>query len=242
MIEIQNLTKIFNKRVVGVDKISLSIEKGATFGLIGPNGSGKTTLLKLLSTILIPTSGTALINGYDVNSQQDKVRREIGLSLPGERAFYWRLTGRQNLEFFGVIQNVGQRLLSNRIEDLLREFGLIEVANRKVMEYFTGMKKKLNLARALLSSPSVLLLDEPTSGLHPNSVDEIRGIVRKFREEGKTILITSHNMDEVRILCDRVGVLNKGKLISGSYPGKFLTQIQLEFPNSQWGVESIKMT
>lgn len=211
---IDHLTKVYDRpeRLV-LDSICLSVAQGEVFGLLGPNGAGKTTLLKILATLVLPTSGKAFVNGYDVVKQEEKVRRLIGLFTGRERSFYFRLSGQQNLEFFGAMQGLKQPMLKQRVAEILTRLGLYEHKDQMYMEYSTGMKRKLGLARALLADPLIYLLDEPTSSLDPASVREIHQIIRELRSQGKTVLLATHNMYEAEQLCDRIGILNVGRLL-----------------------------
>lgn len=211
---IDHLTKIYRRpqRLV-LDSICLSVAKGEIFGLLGPNGVGKTTLLKILATLVLPTSGQVLVNGYDVVKQGEKVRRLIGLFTGRERSFYFRLSGQQNLEFFGAMQGLKGPMLKRRIAEILARLNLNEHKNQMYMKYSTGMQRKLSLARALLADPPIYLLDEPTSSLDPASVREIHRIIRELKSQGKTVLLATHNMHEAEQLCDRIGILNAGRLL-----------------------------
>ncbi len=219
MIETLELCKIYSKgRIVANDRISLRVEDGKVFCLLGPNGAGKTTLIKILATLVLPTSGTAKVSGYDILKQGNDVRKAIGLSTGRERSFYYRLTGRQNLEFFGALRGLKGKDLGRRTEQLLNVLDLWEHKDRKYMKYSSGMKKKLSLARALLTDPPVLLLDEPTSGIDPVSTRDIRGMIRSLRDSGKSILVATHDMREAEELSDRIGILKTGKLIKDDTP------------------------
>lgn len=218
MIETENLTKMYKANIVANDNISLLVEKGEIFALLGPNGAGKTTLIKILATLVLPTSGTAVVNGYDILKEESKVRRSIALSTGRERSFYFRLTGKQNLEFFGALQGLRGRELKARVEHLLRVLGLWEHKDRKYMKYSSGMKKKVSLARALLTDPPVLLLDEPTSGIDPSSRHDIHQMIGELRDGGKTILFATHDMHEAEELSDRIGILKEGRLIKVDTP------------------------
>lgn len=212
-----NLSKKGKSKVLAVDGVDLDIPQGTIFGLIGPNGAGKTTLIKLLSTLIIPTSGLATVNGYDILSQGSKVRESIGLGVGGERSFYWRLTGRQNLEFFAALQGLCERELQRRVTALLELVDLTAPGDVPFRYYSTGMKRKLDLARALLADPPVLFLDEPTTALDPGAAIKIRQGIQQLKAERKTVLLVTHNLMEAEKLCDTIGVMNHGKLIaSGS--------------------------
>ncbi len=214
MIEILDIDKTYPKGKVRACKgISLSVSSGEIFGLLGPNGAGKTTLLKLLSTLVQPTSGTARVNGYDILAQERLVRQSIGLSTGRERSFYFRLTGEENLQFFGALRGLKGSQLRRRVGELLDRLDLADMKDQKYMRYSTGMKKKLSIARALLPDPAVLLLDEPTSGIDPASRRRIRRIIRDTRQQGKCVLLATQDMREAEELADRIGILKDGELI-----------------------------
>ena len=216
MIEIQALKKVFRqkrKEVLAVDEVSFEVGKGVVYGLIGANGAGKTTLVKLLSTLIIPTSGTAFINGHNIASQDSEVRESIGLAAGTERSFYYRLSGWQNLLFFGALQKINSGDLKNRIESLLKRLDIYSEKDKEFMKCSTGEKRKLDLARCLLTDPPVLLLDEPTTSIDPYSAMKIREVIGELKEKGRTILLVTHNLYEAERLCDRVGIMNEGKLV-----------------------------
>ena len=232
MIETHDLSKYFIKRKQGsgiisrltlksrevvkaVDHINMNIRKGEIYGLIGPNGAGKTTFVKVLSTLILPDSGTAVINGHDIAKEDAVVRSEVGV-LPGEfsRSLYWRLTGKQNLKFFAELYNIRD---DSRIDYLIKLFNLKEWEDELIMKYSTGMKHKLALARALLNDPPVLLLDEPTTGIDPQASFEIKRLVKNELSD-KTILWTSHNLYEIDEICDRIAMINKGKIVLEGKP------------------------
>jgi ABC-2 type transport system ATP-binding protein len=228
-IEIQNLTKRYRIRrtfreclrapfgsrwTTVVDSVNFEIAQGELFGLLGPNGAGKTTLVKLLSTLVLPTSGTAIVNGWDVTRNIYAVRRSIGYCMDTERSFFFRLTGAQNLEFFAALNDVGARTKERiaEVTDLLR---LGDVIREPFMSYSSGTRQKLGLARALLNDPPVLILDEPTRGMDPAAAEEFRWFIRgslvdRFR---KTILLVTHNMEEAES-CDRVAVMSHGRIVA----------------------------
>jgi ABC-2 type transport system ATP-binding protein len=212
-----------------VDGITLKLPKGQFMALLGPNGAGKTTLIKMLVTLLLPTSGTAKVNGHDILREPALVRASVG-HMHGEtggRSLYWRLTGRDNLRFFAFMQDVPSRVGKERIDALLEYFGLSKDADRGVKEYSTGMKVRLMLARTLLHNPPILLLDEPTIGLDAEGAVETRDFLKTLNKElGKTVLFTSHVMSEVEQLCERIVVINNGRIISDTTPDnlRFLTR------------------
>lgn len=193
--------------------VSLQIRQGEVFGILGPNGAGKTTLLKLLATILSPSEGRAWVNGADVVRQGAKVRQAIGLATGEERGFYWRLSGRENLEFFGGLLGLTPRMARHRVQAVLELVDLVPFAQELVGRYSTGMRHRLDLARVLLADPSVLLLDEPTRSLDPAGAEQIRGLLRQLaRERGKTALLVTHDLAEAASTCDRVAIIRHGTI------------------------------
>jgi len=226
-------TGFFRRKTVSVnavDNLNLEIKKGELFGLLGPNGAGKTTLVKMLCTLLPPDSGTALINGYDIIKQQMQVKRSLGtLFSVGERGFFWRLNGYRNLEFFASIYNVPRQKRQARILEVLKLVGLENSAFELFQKYSGGMKRKLSLARTLLSDPPIILLDEPTTGLDVISSRNIREFVRKtVKESGKTVLYTTHYIEEAAQICDRVGILKQGKIVALDTPDALKAKIKNE--------------
>jgi ABC-2 type transport system ATP-binding protein len=212
-----------------VDNVTLNIPQGQFLGLLGPNGAGKTTFIKMLVTLLLPTSGTARVNSFDILRESAQVRASVG-HMHGEtggRSLYWRLTGRDNLRFFSFMQDVPQEISKIRIQAFLDYFGLSKDADREVKQYSTGMKVRLMLARTLLHNPPILLLDEPTIGLDAEGAVETREFLKTLNKDlGKTILFTSHVMSEVERLCERVVVINNGRIIADTTPDelRFLTR------------------
>jgi ABC-2 type transport system ATP-binding protein len=220
MISIYSIGHIYPRKLKpALSEVSFEVEPGRIFGLLGPNGAGKTTMVRILSTLIIPTSGTAKVNGYDIREEEAKVRASLGVVIGEERAFYYRLNGFQNLEFFGGILGLGRRELRRRIQEKLELVGLENDRKLPFMKYSTGMKKKLNIARALLIDPQVYLLDEPNSGIDPDSAVKIRQLILDSKQKGKTILLTTHNMDEAGRLSDMIGILRQGRLVAVDTPG-----------------------
>jgi ABC-2 type transport system ATP-binding protein len=227
-IEVEHLRRVFKttigvlrrttKQVVAVDDISFEVEPGELFGLLGPNGAGKTTTVKMLTTLLIPTSGTARVLGEDVVHQADRLRHRIGFIFGGERGLYWRLTGFDNLRYFASLYHVEPKVANKRIPYLLELVGLADRSKEKVDGYSRGMKQRLHIARTLLHDPELLFLDEPTMGLDPVGARELRIVVRDLQAEKKTILLTTHYMFEADALCQRVGVINHGRIIALDTP------------------------
>ena len=228
-IETNNLTKIFKgekekgeRRIVNaVDHVNIKAKQGEFFGLLGPNGAGKTTLIKMLCTIILPSEGTAKVNGYDICEESEKVRSSFGWfhGETGGRSLYWRLSAEDNLRFYAYLQNVPKDVAEKRIRALLEFFGLIEDRRKLIKDYSTGMKVRVMLARALLHNPPILFMDEPTIGLDTISAVKTRKLLKALNDElGKTIVFTSHNMYEVEQLCKRVAIMRSSKIIVDSSP------------------------
>ena len=196
----------------------MTIQEGEVHGLLGPNGAGKTTLVKLLSTVLLPTSGSASILGHDVVRETKAVRRLIGVVLGGDRGLYWRLTGRENLEYWAALYNVPAPTARTRVSELLETVGLADRADYLVEGYSRGMKQRLHLARGLVADARVLFLDEPTTGMDPIASREFRSLVENLRSEGRTVLLTTHDMAEAESVCDRVTLIDRGKVLAVETP------------------------
>lgn len=194
--------------------VSFEVGTGEIFGLIGRNGAGKTTLTKIIATLVQPTAGSVAVHGHDSVAGDEHVRRLIGLSTAEERSFYWRLTSEQNLMFFARLHGLSDRTAKQRIKDLFAQLELDEVARRRFGELSTGNKQRLAVARALLSSPQVLLLDEPTRSLDPLAAERMREMIRSLGQQDPpvTILFTSHNLAEVETLCARVAIISRGRI------------------------------
>ena len=226
-IETEKLVRTYNVkgvRVRALDGVTMKVPMGSVVALVGPNGAGKTTLIKILSTLLLPTSGRARVMGHDVVKEEREVRRNIGLVLTGERLFYYRLTGLENLVFFGSLYNIGLREVKERAAELLELVGLSRWANVPYMKYSLGMQRRLALARALIHDPPVLLLDEPTLGLDPVSARELRSLVRMV-SRGKGVLFTSHYMGEVEGLADYIYVIKAGRLVAEGTPDSLKSRL-----------------
>lgn len=214
MIEAQHLAKRFG-RVVAVEDVSFSVRKGEVFGIAGPNGAGKSTIVRMLATILTPSSGTAFVNGLDVRQHPQEVRRLLGY-LPEEPRVYDYMSGEDFLLFFSDLYRVPEE--KRRVRALLEFVGLEEHAKRKIGDYSKGMKQRISIARTLVHDPDVLLLDEPTMGLDPASARELREKILQMRDEGKTIVVCTHYMDEADFLCDRLAILHRGKIAALGKP------------------------
>ncbi len=233
IIVLANLTKIFHPLqlrlrslrplrreppVPALRDLNLTVGRGDVLGLLGTNGAGKTTLLKILGTLIHPTDGGVVVYGWDLVRDADRVRSLVGLVTTDERSFYWRLTGRQNLEFFAAFQGLTSSETTARIEDLRCQLEL-EALDRRFGLYSTGMRHRLAIARALLRRPAILLLDEPTRSLDPIAAGGLRRLIRSMLvdELGCTVLLATHNLQEAHELCDRIAVLHQGRLVgSGS--------------------------
>ncbi len=203
------------ERSAALDDVSFEVGTGEIFGLLGPNGAGKTTLLKILAGLVLPTSGTARLNGVDVARDDRAVKRLIGFVTSDERSFYWRLTGRENLQFFARLYGLGPALARRRAAELLEAVDLGALGDRQFMNYSTGMKQRLAIARALLHDPPVLCLDEPTRSLDPIAAKHLRRFVaeRLNREHGKSVLLATHNLQEAEEMCGRLAILDRGRVV-----------------------------
>jgi ABC-2 type transport system ATP-binding protein len=213
ILEVQKLAKKFGD-FEAVKGISFSVEEGEVFGLLGPNGAGKTTAISMLTGVLEPTSGTAKVGGYDIVSQMDEVKKLNGL-VPQDLALYPTLSARANLNFFGSIYGLRGKDLKERVEDVLRIVALTDRADQAVQTFSGGMKRRVNIAAGLVHQPRLLFLDEPTVGVDPQSRNHIfDSVLRLNRERGMSIIYTSHYMEEVELLCSRVGIIDNGEIIA----------------------------
>jgi ABC-2 type transport system ATP-binding protein len=201
-----------------VSGVDIQIERGEIFGLLGPNGAGKSTTIRMLCTLLEPTSGTAHVNGYDIVKQANDVRRSLGTVLAGERSIYWKLTGRENLEYFAALYHIPALVAKKRVDELIERMELKDRANELVEKYSTGMRQRVAIAKALLARPPILLLDEPTLGLDPQAARNLRELIAQLKQEGHTILLTTHYMEEADQLSDRIGIIDTGRIIALDTP------------------------
>ena len=244
-VEIAALTKVFEKgrrtawqrlrgapdrreRFVAVKGIDLQVEQGEIFGVLGPNGAGKTTTLQMLATLLEPTSGSARVLGIDVRTRPREVRARLGAMLSGERSLYWKLTARENLEYFAALYHVPPQETRGRIDEALVAVKLIDRADDYVERYSTGMRQRLALARALLPDPPLVILDEPTVGLDPQSARDLRDRVRELKRQGRTVLLTTHYMEEADQLCDRIAIIDHGEIVALDTPAALKRRIRAE--------------
>jgi ABC-2 type transport system ATP-binding protein len=211
-IETRSLTKIYNSDVVAVDDVSIQVNEGEIFGFLGPNGAGKSTTMMILTTLLKPTKGQAFVSGYDVVSQQNKVREQIGYVQQDITADEY-LTGRENLLLQGRLNHIPKNQLNSRIDELLQLVELKDKQNDAVITYSGGMRKRLEITAGLLHRPHVLFLDEPTVGLDIQTRHKIWEYIKKIHDEYKmTIFLTTHYMEEADRLCDRIGIIDYGKI------------------------------
>jgi len=217
------LVRIFKGKkeiVKALDKVSLAIEEGEIFGLLGPNGAGKTTLIKILTTLLLPTSGEAYVGGFNVTKEADKVRKIISLVSGGETPGYGILSARENLWFFSQLYGLSSSVAKEEIKRLMTDLDFEEYANMRMSKLSTGYKQRLNLARGLLSKPKILFLDEPTLGLDVLTSKKLRGYIvdwAKRKREG-TVLLTTHYMAEADEMCDRVAIIDRGRILACDSP------------------------
>jgi len=216
------------ERFRAVDGIDLVVEPGEIFGLLGPNGAGKTTTMKMLATLLIPTSGTIRVLGIDPLMRPREVRARLGAMLSGERSLYMKLTGRENLEYFAALYHVAPGETKVRIEKVLAAAKLADRADDYVERYSTGMRQRLALARALLPDPPLVVLDEPTVGLDPQASRDLRDRVRELKAQGRTVLLTTHYMEEADQLCDRVAIIDHGRIVALDTPAALKRTIRAE--------------
>jgi len=224
-VETRNLVRTFkghDKPVKALDQVSISIEQGEIFGLLGPNGAGKTTLIKILSTLLLPTSGEAYVGNFNVAKEPNKVRRVISLVSGGETPGYGILSVRENLWFFSQLYGLSSSKAKEEIARLTKDLDLGEYANTRMSKLSTGYKQRLNFARGLLNNPKILFLDEPTLGLDVLTSKKLRGYIVDWakREMKGTVLLTTHYMAEADEMCDRVAIIDRGKILVCDSPLK----------------------
>src|SRR5919202_437757 len=248
IVEVVDLRKVFQRKVarseggfwarlwrrgavepfVAVDGVSFDIREGEIFGLLGPNGAGKTTTIRMLCTLLDPSGGSARINGYDVVREADLVRQSLGAVLTGERSIYWKLTGRENLEYFAVLYHIPRAVARQRIQELLDRLELASRADENVEGYSSGMKQRIAIAKALLANPPVVLLNERTIGLDRQSARNLRELILEIKRAGRTVLLTTHYMEEADQLCDRVAIIDHGRIVALDSPAALKRTIRAE--------------
>lgn len=221
-LEITGLRRVYQRkggdRLEALRGIDLVIPRGEVHGLLGPNGAGKTTLCKIISTVLLPTSGTVRVLGHDVVTDTAKVKSSLGIVFGGDKGAYDRLTARQNLTFWASVYGISGARRRRRVDELLERVGLADRAKDVVGGFSRGMKQRLHLARGLVSDPGVLILDEPTVGMDPVAARDFRVLVGELRGNGTTILMTTHDMAEAAALSDRVSLIDQGALVMTETP------------------------
>ena len=217
MIEARGLSKRFHNKkrgeICAVDNVSFVCKPGQIYGLLGANGAGKTTTLRMLATILEPTDGTAVICGYDVIEQPEKVRASVGF-LSTATALYPRLSAQELVEYFGRLNGLDEPTLKKRVDDIFNRLDMNGFRDRRCDKLSTGMKQKTSIARTLVHDPPVMIFDEPTVGLDVMTARTITAFIRECRDRGKTVIFSTHVMSEVEKLCDTVGVIQSGKLLA----------------------------
>ena len=221
-IEIDNLVERYGQ-TTAVDGLSLLVDEGCLFGLLGPNGSGKTTIINVLCGLLEPTGGSACVDGYEVGKGNGSVRDHIGV-CPQEPAVYSSLTGRENVELFGRLHLMSEAAMKHNADSLIERLGLGTDANRRVGKYSEGMKRRISLIMAVVHDPDIAFLDEPTVGMDPQSRHAVWDLMRELRARGKTVILTTHYIEEADELCDTVGIIDHGKLIALGSPQKLREQ------------------
>jgi ABC-2 type transport system ATP-binding protein len=209
--------------ITAVDGISFEVKPGELFGLLGPNGAGKTTTINMLVGLLSPTNGTAIVGGFNIQKDIKKIHELIGV-CPQEPAFYEYLTGRENVELFGNLHGVSKKQLQERADDLLTRVGLVEGATRKAGNYSGGMIRRISLVMALINDPEIAFLDEPTVAMDVQSRRATWDFIRELKSHGKTVILTTHYIEEAEALCDRVGIIDNGKVIALDTPKALLAE------------------
>ncbi|MDU5106032.1 ABC transporter ATP-binding protein [Clostridium sp.] len=234
IIEVKNVTKRFNDKLV-LDNVSYEVNKGEIFGFIGPNGAGKSTLINIMTSLLVPDSGTIKICGYDILKEPIKAKECIGY-VPQDISLMEELTAYDNLEFFGALYGLNGKELKTRIMEALEVTGLVEKKKEKVKKFSGGMKRRLNIAAAIMHHPKVLIMDEPTVGVDPQSRNHIFNFTKNIcKEWGTTVIYTSHYMEEVEELCKRVFIIDLGKEIAYGSEEEIKTSV---FPNNKVIIEA----
>lgn len=238
MIQVENLSKAFSlsrqqrkelgtnaKTITAVNDISFSCQPGRIYSLLGPNGAGKTTTLRMMATILKPTGGSIKINGYDVVKEGVKVRSSIGF-LTGSTGLYQRLTPNELTKYFADLYGVEKNVYERRKDELYTLLDMHDFAKKRIGQLSTGMKQKVSITRTMIHNPDVVIFDEPTSGLDVITAENIINLIRNCKEQGKTVIFSSHIMSEVDLLCDDLAIIHKGNLIHSSTMEEFRNQMQ----------------
>lgn len=229
-LETRALTRSFRSRGApprtALDGLDLALAVGGIHGLLGPNGAGKTTLCRIASTVLLPSSGTARVLGHDVVVDARRVRRSLSVVFGGERGLYTRLTARDNLRFWGAMVGLDRRRAAARADAMLEVVGLADRGRERVESFSRGMQQRLHLARGLMGDAQVLLLDEPTLGMDPVSAHAFRDLVRTVRDEGRTVLLTTHDMAEAQAVCDTLTFLDRGRVVAAGTPRSIVREVR----------------
>lgn len=233
------IPRVFKKGPVikAVDRVNIKIKKGEIFGLLGPNGAGKTTLIKMLCTLIFPTHGKAYVNGFEIVKNGHKVRRSLGLVTGEERSFYWRLSGRQNLKFFGALHNMEPEEINRKIDYLVELLDMQEYMDNRFNEYSTGMKQHLAIARSLLSDAKILFMDEPTKSLDYPSANKLRKFIKEriVGQDKRTVFFTTHILKEAVDFADRIALMDKGQIKAlGTVP-----ELKTKIKNPEASIEEI---
>jgi ABC-2 type transport system ATP-binding protein len=210
------------RRRIALSDVSFSVRRGELFGLLGANGAGKSTILRMLAGLVLPDTGRIAIDGIDALAEPLRVRARVGLCTGEERSFYYRLTARSNLEYFGTLAGVARRDLPGRIEEVARTVDLLDDLDRRFDQFSAGMRQRLSFARALIADPDVLLLDEPTRAVDPGHTYELRRFIREdvVGRFGKTVILATNQLDEAWELCDRIAILREGRLVTVASPSE----------------------
>lgn len=217
MLKVENVSKLFESKkssFLAVDDVSFDVKKGEIVGLIGTNGAGKTTTMRMIATILKPTGGTITINDENIMDNQAMARRKIGLLFGGDTGLYDRLTARENIAYFAELNGLDEEQTAKRIAELSKSFDMSAFLDRKAGTFSRGMKQKTAFARSIVHDPEIMLFDEPTAGLDILVAEEVISFIKQCKEMNKAVLLSSHDMTEVKELCDRVVIINKGKIVA----------------------------
>jgi ABC-type multidrug transport system ATPase subunit len=225
-IEINKLIKKFDD-VTAVNGLDLKVLKGECFGLLGPNGAGKTTVINVMNGLLDPTSGEVKVGGYDVKKKMEEIRKIIGV-CPQEPAYFAELTGAENAEFFGRMYGMKKKILKPRVAELFEKLGMEGTQDRRAGKYSGGMIRRMSMIIALINSPDIAFLDEPTVAMDPQSRRQVWNFITDLKKQQKTVILTTHYIEEAEMLCDRVGIIEQGKLIELGTPKDLLKKHQVE--------------
>ncbi|MDM5247608.1 ATP-binding cassette domain-containing protein [Lysinibacillus sp. G4S2] len=216
MIQIQEVTKQFKdkkKYVTALKHVSFEVKQGEVLGLLGENGAGKTTLLRTIATLLEPTAGQVQVGGFNTVKESAEIQKKIGVLFGSETGLYDRFTARENLEYFAMLYGLGKHETKVRIDELSKMFGMRDYLSRKVGDFSKGMRQKVAIARTVIHNPQIIIFDEPTTGLDITSSNVFRQLIHQLKREGKTIIFSSHNVEEVSMLCDAVAMIHQGELV-----------------------------